>query len=111
MARRARRATLGLACTVVSSTVAADPEALAEAVDELDDLLRRLRRQHARLVDEKPYRAHELELTRATLDELAARLATLVATSATVGALGHALLLLEARLAKIDATGLPRRAT
>ena len=90
-----------------------DPTALADALDELDGALARLRRQRARLAEEKPWMTRDLEATQRALVELAAAHAALVAAGAGVAPralaeVANAVLTLEARVMKMESTGLPR---
>jgi hypothetical protein len=91
-----------------------DPTALADALDELASLLARLRKQHARLAEEKPWMTRDLADTRAGLARADERHAELHAAGervapGAIAELGNAVLTLEARLMKIESTGLPRR--
>jgi hypothetical protein len=93
--------------------MAMDPTALADALDELASAIARMRKQHARLAEEKPWMTRDLELARAALAELDGRHAALVAAGARIGPnaladAANAVLTLEARLMKIESTGLPR---
>ena len=91
-----------------------DPAALREAFEELLGELPRLRRQLARLAEEKPYLLRDLETARAALATLDGRIAACTGAGRPpapreLSELGAQLLGLEARLMKMESTGLPRR--
>ena len=87
-----------------------DPTEFADAVEELDAVLRRVRKQVERLAAEKPYLLRDLEHARHALADLQPRLEALRALDLPgLQALAQGVQALEDRVARMQAVGPPRR--